>query len=558
MSTTIEYVILMQDKFSAQVAKMEKQVGQLENKTKHAQKTANATGSSFGGMFGAVASIGIGAGLMSLGSEMISITSNFEKYQAVLGNSLGSQKAAKDAMKMISDVASKTPFELNNLTASYVKLVNRGFTPTREEIIKLGDLASSQGKDFDMLTEAILDAETGEFERLKEFGIKSKKVGDNVEFMFKGAKTVVKNDAIAIREYILSIGDQKGIKGGMDLISKTLEGKISNMKDTVGQLMTGVGNVLSPFIKSGLDSMIATMQGFQPAIEQFFKDFTAYAKFTFDNISILFEPVITVYESFKLLFVSITDLFAAFNGESSKADWIITIFETLAFTTKIATAPMVVLITVVRKLIDFFVILWNKFEVFRIAIIAFAAVVATPFIIAFAPIVALIEGIQILLGLIDDYNGSELKTKEQKIIESEKNWQSNVDKAKKRRTDPITGKVIEEVENSIFSGDIFGKGKKKGFEMFPKKDEKTNSIMETADKMKAKTQKLTSTETKTTEKKDRTVTGSAPKIININVAKYFDNLNISTTNMQESSQKIQQIIVETFNGMLADLQPVIN
>ena len=61
------------------------------------------------------------------------------------------------------------------MTQSYITLANRGIKPTKEEIIKLGDLASSQGKDFNQLAEAMLDAQTGEFERLKEFGIKASK-----------------------------------------------------------------------------------------------------------------------------------------------------------------------------------------------------------------------------------------------------------------------------------------------------------------------------------------------------------------------------------------------
>lgn len=91
------------------------------------------------------------------------------------------------------------------MTESYIKLVNRGFKPTREEIISLGDLASSQGKQFDQLTEALLDAQTGEFERLKEFGVKAKVSGDQVAFTFKGVTTTVSKTDDAIRAYVLSL-----------------------------------------------------------------------------------------------------------------------------------------------------------------------------------------------------------------------------------------------------------------------------------------------------------------------------------------------------------------
>ena len=74
---------------------------------------------------------------------------------------------------------------------------------------KLGDLASSTGKDFDQLAEAIIDAQTGEFERLKEFGIRASKQGDEVKFTFKEVETQVDFTADSIRDYVLSLGDDE-------------------------------------------------------------------------------------------------------------------------------------------------------------------------------------------------------------------------------------------------------------------------------------------------------------------------------------------------------------
>ena len=52
--------------------------------------------------------------------------------------------------------ASKTPFAVVELTQAFVKLANQGFRPTTDELRKLGDLASSTGKQFDQLAEAII------------------------------------------------------------------------------------------------------------------------------------------------------------------------------------------------------------------------------------------------------------------------------------------------------------------------------------------------------------------------------------------------------------------
>ena len=63
--------------------------------------------------------------IMSFASSIISVRSEFEKYSAVLANSLGSQKQSADAMAMLQKFAQQTPFQLTELTDAYVKLVNR-------------------------------------------------------------------------------------------------------------------------------------------------------------------------------------------------------------------------------------------------------------------------------------------------------------------------------------------------------------------------------------------------------------------------------------------------
>lgn len=180
--------------------------------------------------------------LVEFGRKVISITAEFQKFEAVLRNTLGSNSAAQIALSNIQKFASQTPFSVQELTASFVKLANQGFIPTNEQMRKLGDLAASTGKQFDMLTEAIIDAQTGEFERLKEFGIRASKQGDQVTFTFKGVKTQVDFTSESIRQYVLSLGDAEGVSGAMAAISETLGGKISNLGDSWDMLLNTIGD----------------------------------------------------------------------------------------------------------------------------------------------------------------------------------------------------------------------------------------------------------------------------------------------------------------------------
>jgi hypothetical protein len=218
---------------------------------KDAAKAGDSATSSFFNLRNVIAAVGI----VQLGKQIIDVTAQFQKFSAVLTNTLGSKSEAQKALKNIKDFAATTPFSVQEVTASFVKLANQGFKPTIAQLKLLGDVASSQGKSFDMLSEAIIDAQTGEFERLKEFGIRASKEGDKVSFTFKGVKAQVDFTSEAIREYVLSLGDAVGVAGSMEAISSTLEGRISNLGDAFDNLLLTIGNLTSGPMFSVIESM---------------------------------------------------------------------------------------------------------------------------------------------------------------------------------------------------------------------------------------------------------------------------------------------------------------
>lgn len=176
----------------------------------------------------------------------------FAKYEAVLRNTFQSQKKANEAMKMLQQLAADTPSSLQEWTEAYIKLINRGIKPTRQELINMGDLAASQGKSIDQLIEAVLDAMTGENERLKEFGIKASKNGEITKFTFRGITTEVRNTEDSIKDYLLSLGKIEGITGSMAVQMEELEGIQSNLGDSMDAFFNKVGKKLEPFWKSML------------------------------------------------------------------------------------------------------------------------------------------------------------------------------------------------------------------------------------------------------------------------------------------------------------------
>jgi len=225
------------------------------NAAKNSEKDFNQIGAAAGKIGGVLAGVFAAGSILSLGKSIVETTAKFETFAAVLTNTLGSASQAQMAMQMITDFAAKTPFSVEELTGAFVKLANQGFKPSYDEMRKLGDLASSTGKSFGQLAEAILDAQTGEFERLKEFGVKAKVAGDEVTFSFKGVATTVANTSDSIQKYLLTLGDVEGVSGSMAAISATLTGKISNLGDSWTTLMKNMGDSNSGVLKNTVDRL---------------------------------------------------------------------------------------------------------------------------------------------------------------------------------------------------------------------------------------------------------------------------------------------------------------
>ena len=278
----------------APLGQLDKDLRGANNKLKgfaaEGNKSVNNFATSANSAFKSVAlslggALSVGA-FVSFGQEVLKVTAEFEKFGAVLGNTLGSDALAKLKLKEIEDFAAKTPFGVKELTEAFVKLANQGFKPTGDEMRRLGDLAASTGKSFDQLAEGILDAQTGEFERLKEFGIRAKDAGDKVIFTFKGVQTTVEKSSEAIRNYVTSLGDAEGVSGSMAVISETLTGKISNLGDSWDQMLVSVGGNTSG-VFSGAISIISEAIN---EITEFNKELNTASKFNIKGN--LFETIV--------------------------------------------------------------------------------------------------------------------------------------------------------------------------------------------------------------------------------------------------------------------------
>lgn len=193
-------------------------------------KSAKVAGAAVAGLASIVAATAYKAA-----QELVESQRQLDKMSASLKTLTGSTQGARQALSILQDFARDTPYGLEQAVEGFRKLVALGLTPSEEALRSYGNTAAAMGKDLNQMIEAVADASTFEFERLKEFGIKAKQNKDDVEFTFQGTTTVVKKSAADIEQYLLNIGNVN-FAGAMADQANTLNGAIASASDSWSQL----------------------------------------------------------------------------------------------------------------------------------------------------------------------------------------------------------------------------------------------------------------------------------------------------------------------------------
>jgi phage-related minor tail protein len=237
------------------LAKATKSLQKFSNKSKALGKQFASTGKTM--------SMSLSLPLAILGGLAVKTAADFETLGVSLNTTFkGNEKAAKAAFQQIIEFASKTPFQVEQVASAFIKLKNMGLDPSEKALRSYGDTASAMGKSLDQMVEAVADAATGEFERLKEFGIKARSEGDNVSFTFRGITTTVQKEAAAIEGYLIGLGETE-FTGGMEAQSKTFTGQLSTLKDNVALLSNEFGKILIEMINPLIGKIGALAKKFQ-------------------------------------------------------------------------------------------------------------------------------------------------------------------------------------------------------------------------------------------------------------------------------------------------------
>ena len=228
----------------------QRELDRLEGRLHGVERASDRTERSMQTLTGSISSIRTVAmaaggwfaamGVSSFGRDVFNTVAGIEKMRASLVTMTGSIEGANEAWEQMREFAKTTPFELEQSVQAFIRMKGMGLDPTEESMRAFANTAAATGKDLMQMVEAVADAATGEYERLKEFNIKSSAQGDEVAFTFQGVTTTIKNSSEEIVRYLENIGNTT-FSGAAIAQVDTLGGKLNNLGDRVDTLYAAIG-----------------------------------------------------------------------------------------------------------------------------------------------------------------------------------------------------------------------------------------------------------------------------------------------------------------------------
>jgi len=227
------------DKKTGQLKVVNSEFEKMSSSIQKAKQASSKFSSSLMKIGGAVAGLYAVTRAIDLMQEsakqFVNTAAQFEQFDATLQTIEGSSQKAQESMMWIQDFASVTPFNIDKVTSSFISLRSYGLDPTDGLLRTLGDTSAAMGKDIQQGVEAMADAVVGENERLKEYGIRASKIGNQIKYSWTNSsgemrQAIIQNNSAIIESTLSAIFNSK-YAGAMEKQSKTWNGLISNMQD---------------------------------------------------------------------------------------------------------------------------------------------------------------------------------------------------------------------------------------------------------------------------------------------------------------------------------------
>lgn len=239
-------------------------MGQVTGKAKEMASAMNPLSGIMKGIgFAAVA-----GGVVALGGAMVKGAAELENYKAQFSVMLGTVERGDAMFKQLQTMGAKTPFETADLASATQTML--GFGIAAGDIIPnlqmLGDIAGGNAEKLKGLTLVFSQVQSAGkltggdlmqminqgFNPLKEI---SATTGKSIaELRGEMEKGQISADMVT-QAFKRATGEGGQFNGMMEKQSKTFDGMISTLKDTVGMMLADLGTQMLPMIKTLVDGL---------------------------------------------------------------------------------------------------------------------------------------------------------------------------------------------------------------------------------------------------------------------------------------------------------------
>ncbi len=240
-------------KLGVDMADFRRGMGEVRNEVSVTNKVLD-------GLKTTIAGVVTGVGIAGAWKWLVSGNAQMEQYRQTLNIVMKDTQKAGELLEWATKFAAKTPFEIPEIVESTVRLQAYGIE-ARNVLGDLGDMAAAMGKPLTQAMEALADAQTGELERLKEFGITKDMLIQEALELGKGEIVNAKGqitDLQAMNDTLIAIIRER-YHGAMEAQSTTLNGMISNIKDWLGTAGRILGENIFEKVKAQLQDLLVSL-----------------------------------------------------------------------------------------------------------------------------------------------------------------------------------------------------------------------------------------------------------------------------------------------------------
>lgn len=230
----------------------------LDIDVKGAQRSLNSIKGALGAIAGALA---VNEVRQFVGT-IVDATSTFERFQTVLTTYLGSQQAANRELRRLQQLANSLPQDLTDVTEAFLIFQRYGLDTTNKGLTDFSNIATANGKSLQQLAEAVGDALTGEYERLKEFGIKISQENGQIIARIGDQQVAAARTSKELVTQLQALGNTR-FGGAADANANTLSQSLSNLRGAVFETQVAFGEGLKPALKESADEMARLLRANQ-------------------------------------------------------------------------------------------------------------------------------------------------------------------------------------------------------------------------------------------------------------------------------------------------------